>query len=66
MRNREYTEREIDTVLRNLGKRKAHGIGGIPRESYKSARKWEIETIAKIMGRIKDRRKYLITGPTAR
>lgn len=50
--NQEYSEQDIETELRNLALKKAHGNDGIPGEAYKATREWAVKPITKIMNLI--------------
>ena len=52
--NREYTEQDIETEIKNLALKKAHGNDGIPGEAYRATREWATKPITKIMNLIKN------------
>merc|ERR1712112_474262 len=54
--NQTYAETDIETEIKNLALKKAHGNGGIPGESYKATMTWAIKPITKITNLIKDGR----------
>ena len=60
--NQDYTEQNIDVVLRNLALRKSHGNDGVPGEEYKSTAMWAITPITKITNLIKMEDPYQKNG----
>ena len=54
--NREYTEKDIETELRNIAPKNAHGNDGIPGEANKATKEWAVKPITKIMNLIKNGR----------
>ena len=52
--NREYTEQDIETEIKNLALKKAHGNDGIPGEAYKATKEWAVKPITEIMNLIEN------------
>ena len=51
--NREYTERDIETEIKNRALKKAHGNDGIAGEGYKATKGRAVKHITEIMNLIK-------------